>query len=320
MNIPIKSRSRIQLERTRPTARTILRDTEGYARLSQLSGNAKTGRVNVTLTTHSTCDQDCPWYTHPPGHEDHDPNEKRLCYALQGNSYLQNVRHMRQHASGFDRMRAAWAEAALIDVAKAVHVGEPVGLRLHEAGDSYGYAATVLARAVLRYILRAWNGTEGVYRDRQLWQWLGMQQGRQLAWTYTHHWRRCDPANWSADYDGEQVAPISVLASCETPEHVYEAHAAGWATAMVVERHTAPVRDLGTWTSPGGKVKQRFRGVACPAQTADVQCRDCGLCMQAQRNREHGIVVLFEVHGSPRAMKDKLVTLTKKDGTACQTS
>jgi len=304
VNIPIKSTSRIKLERTRPSARTILRDTEGYARLSQLSGNAKTGRVNVTLTTHSTCDQDCPWHTHPPGHEDHDPSEKRLCYALQGNSYLQNVRHMRQHASGFDRMRAAWSEAALIDVARAVHVGQAVGLRLHEAGDAYGYAATVLARAVLRYVLRAWNGTDGVYRDRQLWTWLGMQNGRQLAWTYTHHWRRCDPANWSAEFDGEQVAPISVLASCETVEHVYQAHSEGWATAMVVDYHRGPVRDLGNG----------FRGVACPAQTSDVQCRDCGLCMQATRNHERKIVVLFEVHGSPVAMKDKLVQITTKEG------
>ena len=312
MNIPIQSRSRIQLERTRPSARTILRDVEGYARLSQLSGNAKTGRVNVTMTTHETCDKGCPWYGAPEGHEKYQKLVRRLCYFLQGNSWLQNGRHLRQQAKGFDRIRAAWCEAALIRVARVVHAGLAVGLRVHEGGDAYGYAARIIAAAVLAYVLKAWR--ELGLPERKLWQWLGMQNGRQLAWTYTHHWRRCDPANWSADYDGEQVAPISVLASCETREHVYQAHWEGWATCLVVEKHDGPVRDLGFWTSPGGKVKQRFKGVACPAQTSDVQCRDCGLCMQAQRNREHGIVVLFEVHGSPKAMTEKLITLTSKGG------
>jgi len=257
------------------------------------------------MTTHETCDKNCPWYTTPEGHEKYQRLVRRLCYFLQGNSWLQNGRHLRQQAKGFDRIRAAWCEAALIRVAKVVHAGLAVGLRVHEGGDAYGYAARIIAAAVLAYVLKAWRELD--LPERQLWQWLGMQQGRQLAWTYTHHWRRCDPSNWSAEFDGELVSPISVLASCETPEHVYEAHAAGWATCMVVEKHDGPVRDLG----------KGFRGVACPAQTSDVQCKDCGLCMQATRNHERKLVVLFEVHGSPRAMTEKLITLTKKDRTPC---
>ncbi len=303
MNIPIKSRSRIELERTRPTARTILRDVEGYARLSQLSGNAKTGPVNVTMTTHETCDKGCPWYGAPEGHEKYNRLVKRLCYFLQGNSWNQNGRYLRQQAQGFDRIRAAWCEAALIRVARVVHAGLAVGLRVHEGGDAYGYAARIIAAAVLAYVLRAWR--ELGLPERQLHQWLGMRHGRQLAWTYTHHWRRCDPANWQAEYHGVPVSPISVLASCETVEHVYEAHDRGWATALVVDRHNGPTDYLG----------RGFRGIACPAQTSDVQCRDCGLCMQSKRNRDLRLVVMFEVHGSPRAMTEKLITLTKKDGT-----
>ncbi len=302
MNIPIQSRSRIQLERTTPRTKTILRDVEGYARLSQLSGNAKTGPVNVTMTTHETCDKGCPWYTTPEGHEDYVRTVKRLCYFLQGNSWNQNGRYLRQRAEGFDRIRAAWCEAALIRVARVVHAGLAVGLRVHEGGDAHGYAARIIAAAVLAYVLRAWR--ELGLPERKLWQWLGMQNGRQLAWTYTHHWRKCSPANWSAEFEGELVSPISVLASCETPEHVYQAHSEGWATAMVVDYHRGPVKDLGNG----------FRGVACPAQTRDVQCRDCGLCMQATRNHERKIVVLFEVHGSPVAMTEKLITLTTKQG------
>jgi hypothetical protein len=136
-------------------------------------------------------------------------------------------------------------------------------LRLHVVGDCpTPAAARIVAAAARRYVRR----------------------GARKVWTYTHAWRRVSRANWSG---------VSVLASCETPGHVKEAHRRGYAAALIVGEHPADGRAYPLAGADGFKV------VPCPQQTrAGVTCVSCRLCMDADRLHDRKLVIGFAAHGS----------------------
>jgi hypothetical protein len=95
--------------------------------------------------------------------------------------------------------------------------------------------------------------------------------------SYTHAWQRLDPA-WFA----KGTRPN---ASCDTPDDVRDALAAGWKAVIV---------------DPDGRYPQglRLEGrtcVTCPYEVDRRQCMDCRLCA-----RERPSVVVFPVHGARR--------------------
>src|SRR5579871_155626 len=104
-------------------------------------------------------------------------------------------------------------------------------LRLHVVGDCpTPAAARAVSAAARRYARR----------------------GGRKVWTYTHAWRVVSRADWSG---------VSVLASCETPRQVADAHRRGYAAALIVGDHPADGRAY-PLAGAGG-----FRVVPCPEQT-----------------------------------------------------
>jgi len=98
--------------------------------------------------------------------------------------------------------------------------------------------------------------------------------------SYTHAWRTLDPA-WFTD----KARPN---ASCDTPQGVFDAKAAGWATVIV-----DPDGSYGQGTSIGAS-----RCVTCPYEVNKRQCIDCRLCARGNRPS----VVVFPVHGQRRML------------------
>ncbi len=133
-------------------------------------------------------------------------------------------------------------------------------LRLHVVGDCRTDAsAHTLAYAAKRYTKR----------------------GNKSVWTYTHSWREIKRSSWGQ---------ISVLASCDNLEHVEQARARGYATAVIVEKFTS----TRTYSVLGQKI------IPCPAQTKKITCRDCKLCWNDQRLLKRKLTIGFEAHGIGR--------------------
>jgi hypothetical protein len=183
------------------------------------------------------------------------------CYAEHG---MMAIHTRRLNNSGVtDAEAIALEEAAAID---GLTGKRP--LRIHAVGDCRTpEAADIIAGAAHRYTAK---------HD-------------QPAWTYTHAW-----ANVHRDHFG---SAISVLASCESTEQFDAVRAAGYAPALVVDKHESPRAfraDDGTLMIP------------CPAQTHEgTQCIDCKLCWRADALLERKAAILFEVHsgGAKKARK-----------------
>jgi len=174
------------------------------------------------------------------------------CYAEYGFVSV-TTRRLNDADGGLSAGRLALLEAAAID---GLSGRRP--MRLHVVGDCRtNAAARTVGAAARRYAKR----------------------GGQRVWTYTHAWRRVRRESW-----GEGV---SVLASCETPQQVREAQAAGYATAMVVPTH----KQAAAYDHGGVKV------VPCPAQTrVGVTCESCRLCWDDGRLRRAGLTIAFAAH------------------------
>lgn len=164
-------------------------------------------------------------------------------------------------AEGHTPLDVAQAEADAIDALEVVP-GFP--MRLHTVGDcSTTEAAQVVAAAAWRY----------------------MHRGGGPVWTYTHAWRTVPRWAWHG---------VDVLASCETPDDVAEAHARGYATAMVV----AQFEQRSLYKADGVHV------LPCPAQTTGgVSCSSCRLCMDSGRLHGKGLTIAFALHGVPVTMR-----------------
>ena len=144
-------------------------------------------------------------------------------------------------------------------------------LRVHVVGDcKTDESATIIASAMKRH---------------------RRKKGRK-AWTYTHAWRTVSRESWLGE---------SVLASCETTLEVLQAKEKGYASAIVVEKFEREK----LYEQDGIKL------LPCPNQTSrNLQCADCGICMNAAALERTGITVAFEAHGASK--KKLLATIENK--------
>jgi len=180
------------------------------------------------------------------------------CYAESG---MAGIWTNRLNASIGGKETVIDARQIARDEAKAVDsLSGQNDLRLHVVGDCRtNSAASIVAAAAERFMGRF---------------------GRKV-WSYTHAWRKVARSSWKS---------VSVLASCETVEHVVDAMAAGYAAALVVDKHPSD----GKAFKVGDIVM-----VPCPAQTKeDVQCIDCKLCWRDEWLLSAKRVITFEAHGS----------------------
>ena len=193
------------------------------------------------------------------------------CYAEHGPFFMVVTRHLNGRSEG-DAIEIARQEAEAIDTLTGKR-----DLRLHAVGDSTTSEGTrLLAEAARRFSLRA------ILRHKVV----------SKVWTYTHAWRTVSRDDWGS---------VSVLASCETLADVKEAHARGYATALMVKEHTG--RKLSDGVLP------------CPEQTTPgVTCRTCRLCMDATGLWERGITIGFALHGDTIGLKRARTTLERLNG------
>jgi hypothetical protein len=209
--------------------------------------------VSTYVSIAATCPSACPF-------------RDGGCYAVAGASHL-TMRRMDRSARGWTPLSVTLAEASELDHLWKGGIpqdGAKGGrdLRLHVGGE-------VSCRAGARAL--------GDMARR----WLARGGGR--VWTFTHRWREIPRDVWG---------PISVLASVESSTDVLEAHARGYAAAIVVDYF--PTRKAFV-VHPG------VRAIPCPAEAGEegrVTCSSCRLCLDADKLRERGITIAFAAHGS----------------------
>lgn len=128
------------------------------------------------------------------------------------------------------------------------------------------------------------------------------------VWAYTHAWRTVSRSSW-----GDH---ISVLASCDTPEDVIEAHSRGYAAAIVVpcfKRKAAYDSGYGFKILPcleeSDKPENLCGGVKAAKGEETVGtnfCKTCRLCLQDKRLRNNKLVIAFAVHNAVPSKKSAL--------------
>jgi len=157
-----------------------------------------------------------------------------------------------------DALPGLTPETIAQEEAAGLEIGWPTDgrdCRLHIVGDS----ATALAARLL---------SDAVARCQR--------EGAGIAFTYTHSWRDVPRNAWGS---------VSVLASCETMDEVWQAYARGYAACLVVPRFPKHARHA--------------HGIACPAQTGTADsCARCRLCMRDRYLHKVRKPVLFAAHGS----------------------
>lgn len=137
-------------------------------------------------------------------------------------------------------------------------------LRLHVVGDFHKATKALahLVNAAHNYILKT----------------------KASVFTYTHCWR---------DIARGKFGKISILASCESEAQVAEAHASGYAPALIVPRFPAGPRAF--------PLENGFTCIPCPWQTLGVGCRACGLCSRDRWLWQTKRVIGFVPHGVRKA-------------------
>jgi hypothetical protein len=113
-------------------------------------------------------------------------------------------------------------------------------------------------------------------------------RGGGSVWTYTHLWREIPASAWGDS--------IRVLASVEMPGDIEVARKRGYPAVVVVEEFE------------NGSASFRLRGatariVPCPAETRNVTCAGCRLCLDRDllgMNVAVGIKVHGQHHASAR--------------------
>lgn len=91
-------------------------------------------------------------------------------------------------------------------------------------------------------------------------------------YTYTHDYTKIDLSKY------EIPKNLLINASCDTVEQVQDARSKGWNTTLTVGMDFE------------GKRQGNF--VVCPAQTSELSCAECKLCMKDRK-----FTVLFKAHG-----------------------
>lgn len=118
--------------------------------------------------------------------------------------------------------------------------------------------------------------------------WIESTEGK--VWTYTHAWKSIPRSYWGL---------ISVLASIDNIDQAKEARGQGYATAIIVDKF-----DSDKSFKLGG-----IKYIPCPAQTRDVSCSDCNLCMNADRLFKDNFGIAFAAHGSTKEKIKKRLKL-----------
>jgi len=104
-------------------------------------------------------------------------------------------------------------------------------------------------------------------------------------WTYTHAWREIPREAWGK--------AISVLASCENHEEVFEAQSLGYASALVVSELPRKRFKLGDTSF-----------VPCKEQAKEIPCIGCKMCFKENAKR----VILFASHGTKKKALSNFMT------------
>lgn len=166
------------------------------------------------------------------------------CYAFGGGPLAWQLKRV----ADVDAVQAAKDEAACIDMLK-----DSIPLRIHEAGDcATPETAKIVADACRRYTKRT----------------------GQPVWGYTHAWRSVPASVWEG---------VSMVASCETPQHVKDARSRGYTrTALVVSE----------FESDKSYMVEDVKVTPCPEMTRGIKCSRCRLCFSSDN-----VSVAFEVHG-----------------------
>lgn len=182
-------------------------------------------------------------------------------------------------AIGMTPTEVTLAEAALIDrtfVRGVPQDGARGGrdLRLHVGGDVSGELGAVeLGEAAQR--------------------WRARGGGR--VWTYTHRWKTVPRAAWGPW--------VSVLASCDNADEVEQAHARGYAAALVVPEFP---REHRAFSYP----RRSWDAVPCPVEAgAELTCAQCRLCMDDVELDRRRLVIAFAVHGPQDSSRKRLAVL-----------
>jgi len=181
------------------------------------------------------------------------------CYALSSFVGMINAR-MQRRAKSNSPLEMARQEAKVID---AAYNGGPVPfgrmLRLHVAGDS----RTIKGTRVINAAIGRWKA-----------------RGGGQVYSYTHAWKHVPRSTWSN---------VGILASVDNVKDIALARERGYAPALVVpEFASAKAFNLsGTDT----------KFIPCPAQTRDVGCSDCQLCMRTDYLYSSNRGIAFAAHG-----------------------
>lgn len=262
---------------------------EGAVRFVEASANAKLSRVGyrpgrerpqpvpmrpfvsaTAVSIAATCPNSCPFKGAP--------GTPGGCYEMAGFGSI-GMHKLDDSAWGLTADEVTAEEACQMDAAFPGGVPQDGArggrdVRLHTGGDvGSTKGARRLAGAAER--LRA--------------------RGSGCVWTYTHRWPEIPRTAWGN--------AISVLASVEKAENIEVARKSGYAAAIVVEQF--PNGDK-AFTLPGSTA----RIVPCPAETRDLVCTECRLCMNADKLLANNTAIAFEVHGGhSRAARESLVQL-----------
>lgn len=160
------------------------------------------------------------------------------CYTEKGK--------MRIHTTRLNRTRRTSQSIAQMESRAIDGLTGKFDLRVHVVGDCPDSAsASLISGAMVRFEARS---------------------GRQ-AWTYTHAWRKVARKAWGT---------ARVMASCDRPEDIPQAHKRGYATALVARKGSTLFDRLKRTGKRLGNL------VPCPNQThtSKPTCVDCRLCMR----------------------------------------
>lgn len=120
-------------------------------------------------------------------------------------------------------------------------------------------------------------------------RWLN--RGGKAIWTYTHAWATINRKEWSS---------VSILASVDKIEDIAKARLMGYAPAIAISEHPSNKKFSVKGTST--------EFIPCPAQTKDIKCDQCQLCLKADYLFKNNLGIAFAAHGvAKRKIKLKVI-------------
>lgn len=184
------------------------------------------------------------------------------CYTLRGVLGPFHTAPLADHYRNHTREDLADTEARQIDALPAVRP-----LRVHVIGDcATPHAARTVGAAMARFDARA-------------------TRPNARAWTYTHAWRDIPREDWRG---------ARVLASCHSRADIIDAHACGYAPAVIVASISHRAQDAERYGLPGWTL------IPCPADqhTPDGRrhstCDRCRICRNPDRLHATRSIVTFK--------------------------